>query len=215
MDPTLYRLALYAHILGMIAFFMALGVYAFGLVALRRAWRVEQVRAICGVIFLTDAIAVAGILLLAAAGLAMALTTWNVRTGWIAVASISFALVAPIGPLIVERRLHAIDAQARLIAEGAIPDALLRQIYDPLIGAGLTVMIAWLLGIVFLMTTKPLSITFPSQKAPPFRAGDAWPARSVVRPGGREQLPVGPLSGSLTPHPPLGPGWPLRRGEWQ
>jgi hypothetical protein len=61
MDPTLYRLALYAHILGMIAFFIALGVYAFGLVALRRARRVEQVRAICHMIFLTDAIAVAGI----------------------------------------------------------------------------------------------------------------------------------------------------------
>ena len=159
MDPTLYRLMLFAHVLGMIGFFMALGVYVFGLAALRRARRVEQVRAICRMIFLTDAIAVAGILLLAAAGLAMALTTWNVRTGWIAVAIVSFALMAPIGPLIVERRLHAIDAQARLVGEGAIPDALMRQIYDPLIGAGLAVMIAWLCGIVFLMTTKPLSIT--------------------------------------------------------
>ena len=158
MDPALYRLTLFAHILGMIGFFMPLGAYVFGLVALRRARRIEQVRAICRMIFLTDAVAVAGILLLAAAGLAMALTTWNVRAGWIAVAIVSFALLAPIGPLLIERRLHAIDVQARLVGEGSIPDALVRQIYDPWIGAGLAVMIAWLLGIVYLMTTKPLSL---------------------------------------------------------
>jgi hypothetical protein len=158
MDPTLYRLALFAHILGMIGFFMPLGAYVFGLVALRRALRIEQVRAICRMIFLTDAVAVAGILLLAVAGLAMALTTWNVRTGWIAVAIVSFALLAPIGPLLIERRLHAIDIQARLVGEGPIPDTLMRQICDPLIGVGLAVMIAWLLGIVYLMTTKPLSL---------------------------------------------------------
>jgi hypothetical protein len=158
MDPTLYRLMLFAHILGMIGFFMPLGAYVFGLLALRRAQQIEQVRALCRMIFLTDAVAVAGILLLAAAGLAMALSTWNVRSGWIAVAIVSFALLAPIGPLLVERRLHAIDTQARLVGAGPIPDALLRQIHDPLIGAGLAVMVAWLLGIVYLMTTKPLAL---------------------------------------------------------
>jgi len=65
--------------------------------------------------------------------------------------------------------------------------------------------------VAFAPILALLGFTFPSQKAPSFRAGDAWPARSGVRPGGREGLPVGPLSGSLTPHPPLGPGWPLRR----
>jgi hypothetical protein len=158
MDPTLYRLALFAHVLGMIGFFMALGVYVFGLVALRQARRVEQVRAICRMIFLTDAVAVVGILLLAAAGLSMALTTWNVRIGWIAVAIVSFILIAPIGPLIVERRLHAIDAMARATEDGPVTDALARRISDPVIGAALAVLIALLLGIVFLMTTKPVSV---------------------------------------------------------
>jgi len=40
-------------------------------------------------------------------------------------------------------------------------------------------------------------LTFPSQKAPPFRAGDEWPARSVFRTGVRVQLPGGPLERSL------------------
>jgi hypothetical protein len=137
---------------------MALGVYVFGLAALRRARRVEQVRAICRMIFLTDAVAVVGILLLAAAGLSMALTTWNARTGWIAVAIASFILIAPIGPLIVERRLHAIDAMARATEEGPVSDALARRISDPVIGAALAVLIALLLGIIFLMTNKPVSV---------------------------------------------------------
>jgi small-conductance mechanosensitive channel len=158
MDPTLYQLALFAHILGMIGFFMALGVYIFGLAALRRARRVEQVRAICRMIFLTDAVAVVGILLLAAAGLSMALTTWNVRTGWIAVAIASFILIAPIGPLIVERRLHVIERAAKMAEEGPLPDALARRISDPVIGAALAILIALLLGIIFLMTTKPTSL---------------------------------------------------------
>ncbi|HEX3271298.1 MAG TPA: DUF2269 family protein [Ktedonobacterales bacterium] len=158
MDPTLYRLAIFAHVLGMIGFFMALGAYVFGLAALRRARRVEQVRLICRMIFLTDVVAVAGILLLATTGLTMALTTWNVRTGWIAVAIVSFILIAPIGPLIVERRLHKIDAMARTTEDGPVPDALARRISDPVIGAALAVLIALLLGIVFLMTTKPVSV---------------------------------------------------------
>jgi small-conductance mechanosensitive channel len=158
MDPTLYRLTLFAHILGMIGFFMALGVYVFGLAALRRARRVEQVRAIGRTIFLTDAVAVVGILLLAATGLTMALTTWNVRTGWIAVAIVSFILIAPIGPLIVERRLQVIEREAKMAEEGPLPDALALRISDPVIGAALAVLIALLLGIVFLMTTKPTSL---------------------------------------------------------
>jgi hypothetical protein len=142
----------------MIGFFMALGVYAFGLAALRRAQRVEQVRAICRMIFLTDVVAVVSILLLAAAGLSMALTTWNVRIGWIAVAIASFILIAPIGPLIVERRLHVIEREAKMAEKGPLPDALARRISDPVIGAALAVLIALLLGIVFLMTTKPVSV---------------------------------------------------------
>jgi ABC-type nitrate/sulfonate/bicarbonate transport system permease component len=109
-------------------------------------------------IFLTDAVAVVGILLLAAAGLSMALTTWNVRNGWIAVAIASFILIAPIGPLIVERRLHVIEREAKMAEEGSLPDALTRRISDPVIGAALAVLIALLLGIVFLMTTKPVSL---------------------------------------------------------
>lgn len=85
----------------------------------------------------------------------MAFTSWGVETGWVTVAIISFALMAPIGPLIVERRLHAIERVARQTPEGPLPASLAAQVADPVMGAALHVLLALLLGILFLMTVKP------------------------------------------------------------
>ena len=151
-----YRLALFIHIVGMIGFFLALGVWLFGLVALRRARHTQQVRSLCQAIFVSDAVAVVGVLLLAIAGLYMAITTLGLDTGWVLVAVISFALLAPVGPLVIERRLHAIANLAAEAPDGPLSSQMQRRIADPVMGAGLTMMISWLLGIAFLMTTKPL-----------------------------------------------------------
>lgn len=153
-----YRVALFVHILGMIGFFMPLGAWLFGLVALRRARLAQQVRSICQAIFVSDSVAVAGILLLAGAGLYMAITTWGLDTGWILVAIVSFALLAPVGPLVVERRLHIVANLASESPDGPLSPELQRRVNDPVIGAGLAVMLAWLLGIIVLMTMKPLLI---------------------------------------------------------
>lgn len=152
---TSYRLALFIHIVGMIGFFMPLGAWLFGLVALRRARQTQQVRSICQAIFVSDTMAVVGILLLAGAGLYMAITTWGLDTGWVLVAIISFALLAPVGPLVVERRLHIIANLAAGAPDGPLPLEIRLRIADPIMGAGLALMFAWLLGIVFLMATKP------------------------------------------------------------
>lgn len=153
---TLYGLALFIHVVGVIGFFMPLGVYLFGLVALRRARQVEQIRAICQAIFATDAVAVGGILLLAIAGLYMAITAWGLDTGWVIVAIVSFALMAPIGPLVVERRLRHIANVAAQTPDGPLSSELQQRVGDPIIGAGLSLMLALLLGIIALMTIKPM-----------------------------------------------------------
>jgi hypothetical protein len=152
---SVYSVVLFLHVVGAIGFFMPLGVWLFGLLALRRAGKVEQVHALCRAIFLADPLAVGGILLLAAAGLYMAFTTWGITTDWIAVAAVSFLLMAPIGPLLVEPRLHAIEAAARGVPDGPVSPELARKIRDPLLGTALQTLIALLLGIVFLMTVKP------------------------------------------------------------
>ena len=153
---NLYRLALFIHVVGVIGFFMPLGVYLFGMVALRRAKQVQRVRIICQAIFATDMVAVGGILLLAAAGLYMAVTVWGLGTGWVIVAIISFALMAPLGPLVIERRLHKIAALAAAAPDGPLSREIQQRIADPIMGVALYLLIALLLGIIYLMTTKPM-----------------------------------------------------------
>jgi hypothetical protein len=150
-----YTLALFLHVCGVIGFFLSLGTWIFGLVAIRRAQRVEQVRAIAALIALSDPLAVMSILLLIAAGLYMALTVWGLQTEWIDVALGSLILLAPVGPLFVEPRLHAIAKMAEEIASGAIPTALAARTHDPLLGTALHILLTGLLGIIFLMTNKP------------------------------------------------------------
>jgi hypothetical protein len=152
---NLYTLALFVHICGVIGTFIAVGTWLFGMYALRRAQRVEQVRVLCDMLHLADGVMVGSILLLLAAGLYMAVTAWGLSTGWIAVALISFVLVAPVGPLVVEPRLKAIAALVTSPAEGFLNDDLRRRAHDAVMGMSLQTMFIWLLGIEFLMTNKP------------------------------------------------------------
>ncbi|HEU0026565.1 MAG TPA: DUF2269 family protein [Ktedonobacterales bacterium] len=152
---NLYTLALFAHVSGAIGIFSGLGVWAFGVAALRRARRVEQVRLLAPLITASSALVVSGVLILGVAGFYMALTAWGVTATWIIVATISFLLLAPGGLLILERRMRAIAALAREAPDGSLPETLAARTRDPLLATGLSVYIACLFGIVFLMTNKP------------------------------------------------------------
>jgi len=95
------------------------------------------------------------VLLILATGLYMALSAWSIGTGWIAVALTSLVLVAPLGTALIEPRRRAIDRLAREADDGSLPPSLQRRTHDPLLLAALQTVAAILLGIVFLMTTKP------------------------------------------------------------
>lgn len=152
---NLYTLALFAHICGAIGIFAGLGVWVFGVAALRRAQCVEQVRLLAALITASSALVVGGIVILGVAGFYMAVTIWGVRATWIIVATISFLLLAPGGLLILEPRVRAIAALARNAPDGSLPETLAARTRDPLLGTGLCVYVACLFGIVFLMTNKP------------------------------------------------------------
>ncbi len=87
--------------------------------------------------------------------LAEARTAWSLRTGWIAVALTSLVLVAPLGTALIEPRRRAIERLAREAPDGPLPQSLERHTHDPVLLTALQTVAALLLGIVFLMTTKP------------------------------------------------------------
>jgi hypothetical protein len=123
--------------------------------ALRRAQTVGQVRALTSLIQPSGILTIISILLLGVAGFYMAITVWGERATWIIVATISFLLLAPFGAVVIDQRLRALAKAAATALDGPLPASLAARAQDPLVGIGLSIYIAVLLGIVFLMTTKP------------------------------------------------------------
>jgi len=160
-----YAILLFLHVSGAILIFTGIATLIFGVAAMRLASNVDQVRAIArpmlvgrkiGLehISVIDVFTIVGIVLTAATGLYMA-TNWGFGRGWVEVAIASFALMAPVGPLVINPRLQAIGRAADATTPGPLDGSLLSRTHDPLLAAALLSLTAWLLGIVFLMTTKP------------------------------------------------------------
>ena len=152
---NLYPLALFLHVSGAIGTFVCLGIWLFGLSALRRARHVEQVRALAWLIIVASPLMVLSVLLLGLAGFAMALSTWGLSTPWIAVSLVSVVLVGPIGAFVLDLRMRTILTMTRAIADGPLPAALDQRTHDPILFTSTHTLVAILFGIVFLMTTKP------------------------------------------------------------
>ena len=152
---SIYTVVLFLHVSGAIGYFISMGVWLFGLVGLRRAQRVEQVRSLSNLIGMTGPIFGISVLFILAAGLYMAITAWSLQTGWIAVALITLVLMAPLGTAIIEPRRRALSRLANEAPDGPLPETLKQSIHDPVLGTSLQTLTTLLFGIVFLMTTKP------------------------------------------------------------
>src|SRR6266700_414632 len=99
---TIYTIVLFFHVSGAIGYFVSMGTWLFGLSALRRAQRVEQVRALTHLVGWSGPLFAISVLLILATGLYMALTAWGLQTGWIDVALISLILIAPLGTAFID-----------------------------------------------------------------------------------------------------------------
>ena len=152
---SIYNIVLFLHVSGAIGYFVGMGTWLFGFAALRRAQRVEQVRALTHLVGRLGPLFGISVLLILATGLYMAITAWSLQTGWIAVALISLILIAPLGTAFIEPRRRVIDRLAREAPDGPLPQALERSTHDPILGTALQTVTLLLLGIVFLMTNKP------------------------------------------------------------
>jgi hypothetical protein len=152
---SVYTIVLFLHVIGAIGYFISMGTWLFGLAALRRAQRVEQVRAFTQLIGRLGPFFGISVLLLLATGLYMAITAWGLLTGWIVVALISLILIAPLGTVFIEPRRRTIDRLAQEAPDGPLPQSLEQRTHDPVLMTALQTVIILLLGIVFLMTNKP------------------------------------------------------------
>jgi len=152
---TIYTIVLFLHVSGAIGYFVGMGIWLFGLSAMRRAQHVEQLRTLAHLVGLTGPLFGISVLVLLAAGVYMALTAWSLLTGWILVGLVSLVLLAPLGTALLEPRRRTIERQAREAADSSLPEALERSVHDPVLLTAVQTLTILLLGVVFLMTTKP------------------------------------------------------------
>ena len=153
---SIYTIVLFVHIIGAIGYFLSIGTWLFILVGLRRAQRVEHVRALIKLNDLSGPFGAGSAVVLLIAGLYLALTAWSLLTGWILVALISLILMVPTtAALIAPRRSAIVKQLAREAPGGELSEALERHIDDPVLATVCTTVLTLLLGLVFLMTTKP------------------------------------------------------------
>ena len=157
---------LFLHIAGVIGMFVGYGALVLGTVALQRARTVDEVRTLAAVltrgrrigfehISVIDVIVVASVLLIAVTGLHMASYTGDWRSGWAEVAIATFVLLAPIGPLVINPRLHAISRIANEASPDEVTDRLRARLTDRILIGSLRGSFAVLVGLVFLMAVKP------------------------------------------------------------
>jgi len=152
---SIYNIFLFLHVSGAIGYFVGMGTWLFGFAAMRRAQRVEQVRALTNLTGRLGPLFGISVLLILVTGLYMAITAWGFQTGWIPVALVSLILIAPLGTAIIEPRRRTIARLAQEAPDGPLPQELEQRIHDPILGTALQTVTILLLGIVFLMTTKP------------------------------------------------------------
>src|SRR6266487_2535101 len=151
---SIYPVVLFLHIVGANGYFVGMGIWLFGLSAMRQAQHVEQVRTLAHLVGLTGPLFGISVLVLLAAGVYMALTAWSLLTGWILVGLVSLVLLAPLGTALLEPRRRTIERQAREAADSSLPEALERSVHDPVLLTAVQTLTILLLGVVFLMTSK-------------------------------------------------------------
>jgi uncharacterized membrane protein len=150
---TLYSFALFVHILGALVLFGALGLEWVALLSLRRVDTAEQAGEWLKVFALFPRIypfAWGAILL---AGLYMTAAVWK-GAGWIIVALVGVVVLAAAGGALTARRMASLT-QGIAREKGVLSSGLRATLHNPYLLAVFQVRLAFTLGIVFLMVTKP------------------------------------------------------------
>jgi hypothetical protein len=152
---SIYAIALFAHIVGVIIVFMATAVEALCLHRMRGATTTDQLREWASLTRTTAVLFPLGGLAMVGSGLYMALTVWGLAVPWIALSLAVVAVSSAFGPGVNTRRLDGIAAAAKTESSGPIPAGLVGRIQDPVLLASVHTMAALSFGVVFLKVARP------------------------------------------------------------
>lgn len=150
-----YALALFVHILGAIALFVAVSLIIIAFVRLRQASTLEQVREWAIVLQVAGKSMIFLALIILIPALYMVSAAWEFTTPWVLAALITFVALAIMGATVNGRNIERVVALARVAKPGPIPDELRAQLLAQRLWLTETIRLTLLVGILSLMTIKP------------------------------------------------------------
>jgi len=150
-----YQVVLLVHVLGAVGLVAGACCELGGLLLLRRARRVSDVRHAMAVASVALMIDPASSLLVFGTGMFLSATAWTWTVPWITTALIFFVLITVLAPSLQGRRLLAIRKMLRQTPDGPIPAVLDMLIRDPILRASVQAVLPLTLGFLLLMTLKP------------------------------------------------------------
>jgi len=155
---SVYTVALFFHILGVLGLFAGTALDWTTILRLRRVQSVALVREVTSLVPFQSRLTQISLLLILIAGVYMTVKNWEWSTPWILPSLGALVVMGALGGGVIGRRL-AVIRNAAAASDGTIPPALQRQTASPVLltTSQTSGMIG--LGVVFLMTIKPDLLT--------------------------------------------------------
>ena len=155
---TNYKLTLFLHFLGLVALFVGYGLEWILSGLLRKATTIDQVRAWLRVYRTSLPISGPGLLILIISGWYLASFSGAMKQGWVSATFLAILLALGIGFVFILPRVRAIRG-ALPEGGGGLPANVRRLLQAPAIPTLIRVRGLLALGIVYLMTVKPESLS--------------------------------------------------------
>src|SRR5438067_1791317 len=105
---TFYSLALFAHIVGVLGLFIAIGLVWISMLWLQQARTMGQVRERIALASIQERLLPAASMLILLAGIYMTVTTWGWATPWIDFSLAALVVMGALGGAVINRRLKVI-----------------------------------------------------------------------------------------------------------
>jgi hypothetical protein len=156
MNPL--SLSLFFHFLGLVALFVGYGLEWFASSKLRRSTTSDQARTWLGLYRASLPVSGPGLLLLIFSGGYMATITGSMKDGWMSASLLAILVALFIGFVLLLPRAKKIRSA---LPEGSavLTDSALARVQDPMIVTLIRIRFVLALGIVYLMTVKPATLT--------------------------------------------------------
>ncbi|HEX9069854.1 MAG TPA: hypothetical protein VF807_13860 [Ktedonobacterales bacterium] len=154
---TAYTIALFLHILGAMGIFTVVGFAYISLISMRRAQSAQVTRlwAQTAARVTQFVLPISGLLVLLA-GFTMLAVSYKSTPGWTIMGFIGLVLIGAITPQVTARRFSGIAQSLRgLPGDATVPAETAAQVRAPAMWLTLNAVAGLLVGVVFLMTSKP------------------------------------------------------------